>query len=78
MTSITVMLRMSYLPEASLLTIGNISTPPTHTTYPPALGVMSISSAIGVAYMEIFQHHSPNTDLIRREFRPHAPSQVAA
>ena len=33
---------------------------------------------VGAADTEIFQHNSPNTDLIRREFRPHGPSQVTA
>jgi hypothetical protein len=49
-----------------------------HITFPTALRAMSISSSIGAADMEIFQHNSPNTDLIRREFRPHGPSQVTA
>ena len=40
--------------------------------------VMSISSSLRAASREMFQHHSPNTDLIRREFRPHGPSQVTA
>jgi len=26
--------------------------------------------------MEIFQDNSPNTDLIRQEFRPHGPLQM--
>jgi hypothetical protein len=30
------------------------------------------------ASRDMLQHHSPNTDLIRREFRPHAPSPVTA
>src|SRR5262247_1836976 len=37
-----------------------------------------ISDSLRAADMEIFQHHSPNTDFIRREFRPHAPSPVTA
>src|SRR5262245_47809597 len=39
---------------------------------------MSISSSIEATYMEILQHNSLNTDCIRREFRPHAPSPVTA
>jgi hypothetical protein len=49
-----------------------------HITCPTALRVMSISSSIGAAYMEIFQHHSPNPGLIRQAFRQHGPSQVTA
>jgi hypothetical protein len=47
-----------------------------HITCPTALRVMSISSSMEAAYMEIFQDNSPNTNLIRQEFRPHGPLQM--
>jgi hypothetical protein len=42
-----------------------------HSTLPTALHEMWISSSVGAAYLESFQHQSPNTDLLRRDFRPH-------
>jgi hypothetical protein len=49
-----------------------------HIILPTALREMWISSSVGAAYMEIFQHHSPNTDLRRRELRPHGQWQATA
>jgi hypothetical protein len=35
-----------------------------------------VSSSIGAADMDMFQHHRPHTNLRRRECRPHGPSQA--
>jgi hypothetical protein len=37
-----------------------------------------VSSSVGAAVMDMFQHHSPHTNLRRRECRPHGPSQATA
>ena len=39
-----------------------------HITCPTALRMMSISSSMEAAYMEIFQDNSPNTDLFVKNF----------
>jgi hypothetical protein len=49
-----------------------------HITLPTALREMSISSAVGAAYTGMFQHHSPNPDLILQAFRPHGLWQATA
>jgi hypothetical protein len=49
-----------------------------HLTRQTALHEMEISSSVEAAYMENFQHHSPNTDCIRREFWHHSPWQATA
>jgi hypothetical protein len=45
-------------------------------TSPTALGAMSIGSAMGATDREMFEYNNINMHLIRREFRPHGPSQV--
>ena len=42
-------------------------------TLSTALRKMEISSSVRATDMEIFQHHSPKMDRIRRDFRPRRP-----
>src|SRR5215831_5942160 len=49
-----------------------------HITSPTALRERWISSPVASADTEMFQHHNPNTDLLRREFRHYRQCQVTA
>jgi hypothetical protein len=44
--------------------------------FPPALREMWLSSSVGAAYLETFQHHGPNMDPMLREFRQHGQWQA--
>jgi hypothetical protein len=47
-------------------------------TLPTPLRERWIASSVGATDREMFQHHSPNTDCRRREFRPYRQSQATA
>jgi hypothetical protein len=64
----------SFPAAAELLTIWQYF----HITIPTALRQMWISSFVGAADTEIYQHHSPTTDRILQEFRYHGPWRVIA
>jgi hypothetical protein len=49
-----------------------------HIALPTALREMWISSSDGAAYTEIFQHRSPNAELILRAFRHYGQWQATA